>query len=462
MRRLPPLLLILALAVGACQTKPPAPDRAALTRTAIDAAMWGMPIVSFDAMRQAFFRDAGAQYGDIAYLSAPADWKLQLTTPNGSAYYVYFNFNTKDGPVVLDVPPAVGAGLFGSMLDAWQVPVADVGPQGEDQGKGGKYLLMPPDYVPDPPTGYVPVRLGTYNGYAAFRAIPQGSSAAAVSRALGLVQKLRLYPLAAADSVPETRFVDISGKLFDGIVRFDASYYASLAHMVDEEPVLPRDTAMIAKLRTLGIEKGKPFEPDTMMQAVLNAAAKQAQATLITKLPDDGAVFWPGRRWMSPSPAGAKSAFTFVNDGQLDVDARALTYFLACAPPKNPGKASFYLLAYADSAGQTLSGDRTYQLHVPAKVPAAQFWALTIYDRNTAAFTHESPKVELNSYDRAIRRNRDGSVDLYIGPQAPAGKASNWVYTAPGGAWFTLFRFYGPQPALMDKTWQLPDIAEVK
>jgi len=144
MRRLPPLLLILALAVGACQTKPPAPDRAALTRTAIDAAMWGMPIVSVDAMRQAFFRDAGAQYGDIAYLSKPADWQLQLTTPNGSAYYVYFNFNTKDGPVVLDVPPAVGAGLFGSMLDAWQVPVADVGPQGEDQGKGGNYLLLRP------------------------------------------------------------------------------------------------------------------------------------------------------------------------------------------------------------------------------------------------------------------------------------------------------------------------------
>jgi len=460
MRRLPLIVLIVALAAGACQKKP-APDRAALTQTAIDAAMWGMPIVSFDAMRQAFFRDAGAQYGDIAYLSAPADWKLQLTTPNGSAYYVYFNFNTKDGPLVLDVPPAAGAGLFGSMLDAWQVPVADIGPQGEDQGKGGRYLLMPPDYAPDPPTGYIPVRLGTFNGYAAFRAIPQSSSSAAVSRALGLVQKLRLYPLAAADSVPETRFVDLSGKLFDGIVRFDASFYASLAHMIDEEPVLPRDTAMIAKLRTLGIEKGKQFEPDTLMQAVLNGAAKQVQSTLIAKIADDGVEFWPGRRWKGPNPAGANTGFTFVNDGQLDVDARAVMYFLACAPPKKLGKATFYLSAYVDSAGQALGGDKTYHLHVPAKVPAAQFWALTICDRNTAAFIRESPKIELNSYDRAIRRNRDGSVDLYIGSQAPAGRQSNWVYTAPGGTWFTLFRFYGPQPALMDQTWQLPDIAEV-
>src|SRR5215510_6614235 len=129
-----------------------------------------MPIVSFDAMRQAFF-SSGANYGDILYLSQPADWKLQLTTPNASSLYVYFNYNIKDGPVVLEFPAAVGAGLFGSILDAWQVPLADVGPAGEDQGKGGKYLLLGPDFKGEPPPGYFALRFATYNGYAAFRAI---------------------------------------------------------------------------------------------------------------------------------------------------------------------------------------------------------------------------------------------------------------------------------------------------
>src|SRR5687768_3567436 len=69
---------------------------------AVESVIWGTPIVSMYTMREAFFRDAKAKYNDIVYWSKPADWKVQLTTPNASSYYVYFNFNTKDGPVVLD------------------------------------------------------------------------------------------------------------------------------------------------------------------------------------------------------------------------------------------------------------------------------------------------------------------------------------------------------------------------
>jgi hypothetical protein len=118
--------------------------RRTIERRAVEAAIWGMPLVSVDTMRQAYFRDAGAKYNDILYWSKASDWKFQITTPNASTHYVYFNFNLKDGPVVLDVPPTVGAGLFGSLLNAWQVPLVDVGAEGEDAGKGGKYLLLPP------------------------------------------------------------------------------------------------------------------------------------------------------------------------------------------------------------------------------------------------------------------------------------------------------------------------------
>jgi len=90
------------------------------------------------------------------------DWKFQITTPNASSLHVYFNFNLEDGPVVVDFPAAVGAGLFGTMLDAWQVPLADVGPEGDDEGNGGKYLLLPPDHAEEIPIGYFPVRSESY------------------------------------------------------------------------------------------------------------------------------------------------------------------------------------------------------------------------------------------------------------------------------------------------------------
>jgi hypothetical protein len=165
-------------------------------RRAVEAAIWGMPLVAFDAMRQAFPRDAGAKYNDVVYWSRQADWKVQVTTPNASSWYVYIAINTKDGPVVLDVPPAAGAGLFGSMNDSWQIPQADVGPTGEDQGKDGKYLLLPPGYKDSVPDGYFPVRFNTYNGYSILRAIPVTMSDADVAKALGLVKKTRMYLLA--------------------------------------------------------------------------------------------------------------------------------------------------------------------------------------------------------------------------------------------------------------------------
>ena len=124
-----------------------------------------MPIVSVDAMRQAFLRDVDGKYNDIAFMSRQADWKFQIITPNASSWYVYIPIYLKNGPVVLEIPAAVGAGLFGSLNDAWHAPAADVGPTGEDAGKGGKYLILPPDYHEAIPAGYIPIHFQTYSGY---------------------------------------------------------------------------------------------------------------------------------------------------------------------------------------------------------------------------------------------------------------------------------------------------------
>jgi hypothetical protein len=94
-----------------------------IERRAVDAVIWGMPIVSLDAMRQAYFRDGKAKYGDIIWWPKGNDWKNQSLTPNTSLRYLYIFLNTKDdGPVVLDLPPAGnGSSLLGTIADAWQV-----------------------------------------------------------------------------------------------------------------------------------------------------------------------------------------------------------------------------------------------------------------------------------------------------------------------------------------------------
>jgi hypothetical protein len=444
---------------GADASSDPLGERA-LARRAVEAAIWGMPIVSVDAMREAFFRDAAARYNDIVFWSKPSDWRNQLTTPNASTYYVYFNFNTRNGPVVLEVPAANGAGLFGTLLDAWQVPLVDVGPKGEDEGLGGRYLLLPPDYGGPVPEGLIPVRCPTYNGYALLRAIPASASEADVTSAVALVKHLRLYALARAASPPPQRFVDMADRLLDGIVRYDATFYARLARMVNEEPIQPRDLVMMGQLRSLGIEKGREFAPDNVTAGVLAGAIEEAHASFRGRLAEELRPWWPGTHWGLPetAPFATATRFSFQTDGYLDVDARAPIYFLTCAPPARPGEASFYLLTFHDEDGGLLRGGTGYTLHIPAGVPAEQFWAVTVYDATTAGFLRESPCVGLDSYSERMVRNDDGSVDVYFGATAPAGRRGNWVYTAPGKAWFVAFRFYGPGAALFEKRWTLPDL----
>jgi hypothetical protein len=453
---------LICLAVSAnAQNSADNPTRRSIERRAVEAVIWGMPLVNTDAMRQAYFRDVGAKYNDICYFSTPADWHFQVTTPNASTNYVYFNFNLKDGPVVVEIPAAVGAGLLGSMVNAWDEPMADIGPAGEDQGNGGKYLLLPPDFKGETPQGFFALRYPTYNGYALYRAIRAGSTDADVAAALGLVKKLRVYPLAQAANPPEQRFIDIYGKTFDGIANFDERFFESLNRMVQEEPVLPRDLIMMGMLKSIGIEKGKDFKPDAATQSILKSAAQEAQAKFIELLTSYSQPWWPDRSWSPPDPTGVKTGFTYQTADALDVDARGFANFAAFAMPKKTGKSLVYLFTFRDSRGERLSGERTYRVHIPANVPAKQYWSMIVYDVDTAAFIREAPVITLDSYNQAMKPNADGSVDIYFGPKPPAGKEANWIYTASGKAFFPAMRFYDPDKPLFDKTWKMSDLEEV-
>ncbi len=425
----------------------------------IEAAIWGTPLVGAGALREAAIRDAGARPGDVVYLSAPADAQFRAPTPNASTLYGYVDLDTHAGPLVLDMPPAQGAGLFGSILDAWQVPLADLGPAGEDVGRGGKYLLLPPGYDRYVPADYEPVRLRTFTAYAALRAIREDGSTAGNRRALDLVRRIRVYPLAQAKHHPPTRYIDASGKVFDAIVRYDETFFPRLSRLLNDEPVLELDRAFVERLREIGIERGSPYSPSAGTRQLHERAAREAHERLVKSAATEGARYWMQQRWRCPSVIGCRTGFSFVVHGKLDIDSRALFCFISYAPPKRIGKATFYLMTFSDGDGQRLNGSNTYRLLVPPRVPASQFWSATVYDAETFTFLEGSPRVELSSYDPALRRNPNGSVELYFCPTASADP--NWVFTRPGASWFTMFRFYGPRESLFDRSWQLPDIERV-
>jgi len=279
-----------------------------------------------------------------------------------------------------------------------------------------------------------------------------------------LVKKLRTYPLAQASNPPEQRFIDIYDKKFEGVPAFDESFFVSLNQMVQEEPVQQRDWVAMGMLQSIGIEKGKEFKPDAATNQILKAAAQEQLAVFVEGMKSFGEQWWADRRWKLPDKRGVKTNFSYVTDAAIDVDARGLSNFAAFGFPKRVGQGGsiVYIIAFADRGGKPILGEHTYKLHVPPNVPAKQYWSVIAYDSLTNSFIRESPVVGLDSYSRTMKRNADGSVDIHFGPKAPAGRESNWIYTAPGRSWFAGFRLYDPDKPFFEKAWKLPDLEEVK
>jgi hypothetical protein len=115
-------------------------------------------------------------------------------------------------------------------------------------------------------------------------------------------------------------------------------------------------------------------------------------------------------------------------------------------------------MAHEDAKGDRLDGGRSYRLRVPTKVPVTQYWSVTAYDRRTHALIRDKAVASRSSLTPGLVVNADGSVDILFGPEPPKGASRNWLPTEAGARFEVIFRFYGPQPPLFDKSWVLPDL----
>ena len=163
---------------------------------------------------------------------------------------------------------------------------------------------------------------------------------------------------------------------------------------------------------------------------------------------------------MPAEAIGPETGATFLTRQLYGVDARGMTFSWAFGAMRHLGGGSFYLLSVRDKQRQLLQGEGSYRLVVPSNVPVSQFWSLAVYDLATGAFIRDSAPVSRSSFVKDLQQNADGSTDLYFGTIPPDGKQSNWIPTRTD-AFFVLFRFYGPQKAVFDKSWQLPDIEKL-
>ena len=389
---------------------------------------------------------------------------LVLTWNNTSLYTWGFLDLKKDGPTVIEIPPDV----LGILDDMFFRYITDMGAAGPDKGKGGKYLILPPGYEGDVPSGYYVFESKTYGVWNFMRGYVRDSVKDAADN---IKKNLKVYPLAMKDNPPKMEFLNMSGRGdYQTIAPNDFSFYEDVNALVQEEADGWADAELLGQIRAIGIVKGKPFAPDERMKKILvdAVAIGNAYARANTVHPrDSGQWIYPGSKseWVMAFPE--KNAF-FLKDGARRMDARLWMHYNAvCVTPAmaltKPGAGSDYQIAGLDSESRPLDGAKTYKLHLPPNFPVKDNWSVTIYDPQTRSMLQTDQKFAgINSLSGKVQENKDGSIDVYFAPKAVKGFEENWIQTIPGKSWFIILRAYGPLQPWLDKTWRPGELELVK
>ena len=448
--------------------EPQTKDEKNAYNVAYEATLWAMPAIGINSLRKGFLEIPGGGYNTINSYSKTLVSRHKAITSNNSTPYITAFSDIHEGPVVLVLPAATDKGiLYGQVMDAWQHTIADVGPAGMDAGKGGKYLITPPGFDESkfPKSGYFVIPSTSNRISLVFRSVRKNG--ATEEDAYNYAQLLEMYPYAEEGKNPQTKRIDPFPYPLHSLPEYDLTLLEDISDIVNNEPVKERDKDMMEMLETIGIVKGQKFDPAANLKPAMIQGVKDANQhmhDMVWKMHNDN-LYWPDKHWCMVMVPDANGGFDFIEKGKVDVEKRATAWnFFTIYPNKltaNPG--TVYLAPVADKDGNVLEAGKTYKITVPAKMPAEQFWSITVYDEATWAFNDNEQNVNgLGTFQLDnMKKNDDGSVDIYVGPEAPSGLSSNWIPTLETRPYIWL-RLYGPTEEFLNKSFVMPDFELVK
>jgi hypothetical protein len=423
-----------------------------------------MPAASVEALRLGVASIGVKQTNQAVIFDELADSNPLLLTANTDTVYCFAFLDLEtDGPTVVEIPPGSGPG---TVNDAFFRFVVDMGGPGLDKGKGGKYLILPPGYKGDlPKDGYFMAQSPSYVNLLVLRGFLVDGKPDAASKMFR--DGVKIYPLSKADAPPKMEFVNGSKIPFNTVHANNMRFYEEVDHVIQKEPLETFDPELRGIAAGIGIMKGVKFAPDERMKSILTDAVAVGNATsraISFRNRDPRSPYYPNSQWRTGFIGGDYRWLDGDGMAGRNQDARSNFFYIATVntpamAAKIVGRGSQYAVNYADPTGAPFDGAKTYKLNVPANAPAKDFWSVVLYDPQTRSELQTSqPYPSKNNKRDKLITNDDGSVDIYFGPAAPAGKDDNWIQTVPGKGWFTLFRLYGPLEPWFEKTWRPGEI----
>ncbi len=440
-------------------TRDDAFDDADLTR-AIEAYRFFYPTVSGAAIIDGDIKVGLVPNKIFGLLDTTPD--QLIFTANSDTPYGPILLDLSGGPLVVELAPGP---LIVVSMDVNQRWVADMGLPGPDAGRGGKHVLLPPDYRGTQPwdeNTYVH-RSSSNRLIVGARALPVDGDVLGAKR---LLTTIKVYPLDTTTPWTTPQWREVTGVKQDTTpLQYERTikFWEVLHRAIDEEPAFDGYHAFYGELAALGIVKGEPFKPGPRIKAILERAAQLGNDQMRVQSFDDrrhDRFPWHDRKWQWTALRYEDGDFNTAT--YLDLEAREKWFYQAIgASPamfrRDDKAGSLYWLGLRDAHDAYLNGGKSYKLSVPLPVPGKLFWSVTVYDSETRSqIQTEQRRAALRSMFE-LKDASGSDVTLYFGPEVPSGQEERWIKTIPGRGWFVYFRIYGPERAAFDGSWKPGD-----
>lgn len=472
MKRLLSVLSIAAvLLTVACSSSPQptsstkAPGLEQAMSDAVDVYIYGYPLVTMDMTRRQFTNvavadAAHAPMGQILKLRTyPAVDNHAVTAPNADTLYTTAWVDVSSEPWIFSVPDMGDRYYLLPMLSGW-TDVFQVPGKRTTGGKAQKYAITGPGWSGTLPAGVTEYKSPTAMVWILGRIYCIGTPAdyAAVH---ALQDKFSLVPLSSYGK-PYTQApgtVDANFDMKTGIRdQVDAmsvnDYFNYLARLMKTNPPAAADAPMVEKMKAIGLEPGKDFDPSKLGafdREAIKTVPKVAQVKIMEYFKKAAE---PVNGWM----------YLTKNIGIYGTDYIQRALVTAIGLGANRPQDAIYPTSQKDSDGHEYDGaSKKYVMHFnKGELPPVDgFWSLTMYDKDYFFVPNPLNRYTLSARNK-FNMNPDGSVDLYLQADSPGkAKEANWL-PAPKAQFIPMLRLYWPKetpPSIVDGTWKPPAIA---
>ncbi len=360
---------------------------------------------------------------------------------------------------MLSVPDTRGRYYLLALLGGWSNVVASIGKRTTGTEKRD-FAIVGPRYKGKLPDDVTPIKSPTEIAWLFGRTAVD--SRKDLKAAIKVQEQYKLTPLAqwgkrtkpskdkAADKAPTAPAVEPR----DVVAKMDAAtFFTRFAKLLPGNPPTKEDEPMVGKIKALGLVEGQPFDVAKLDAVEARSVEQGAQAAR------EAIAGGAGRN----TDSDIKHGWSYDRAlGRWGVDYGRRAVAAAKGLGVNAPEDAIFMTARFDGAGKRFDGAQRYVLHFDKgqQPPTEGFWSLSAYDDKQHFVPNALDRFNLGSTDN-LKRNADGSLDVYVQSESPGkDKEANWL-PAPKGPFILMLRIYWPDQKIIDGTWAPPGVKQL-